>query len=63
MARKADVSKILKAIKNEKKVDGINEKLTKALVNPMFRERNMMQEAMDMGSHGASEYFGKGKKK
>lgn len=51
------VDKLKKAIK-EHKQSNLSEALNEKLVHPMFRERDMRKEAMDMGSHGANDYFG-----
>jgi uncharacterized protein YlaN (UPF0358 family) len=60
---KKDIKKIIENIKKAHKNKTIpettmSEALTKALVHPAFRERDMRKEAMDMGAHGAKEYFG-----
>ena len=49
--------KIIAKIKSLKKPDW-NDKITEFLVNKQFRQRDMRQEAMDIGSHGAKEFFG-----
>jgi hypothetical protein len=55
--------RIEKIISNLKKVvkekpTTLSDALTKALVHPAFRERDMRQEAKDMGAHGAKEIWG-----
>lgn len=54
------IDKIVKAMKKEVVKPSMGEALTKALVHPTFRVRDMRQEAMDMGAHGAKEYFDNG---
>jgi hypothetical protein len=58
-----DIDSIIKKLKKAvpAKHTSMSEALTKALVHPAFRERDMRQEAMDMGAHGAKEYFGEKK--
>ena len=60
--KKLDVNKIVEKLKEGVKQAKNPE--SKTPFNPVIkthRERDMRQEAMDMGSHGAKEYFGDGK--
>ena len=66
MANKPDISRIINKIKSGVKVQKTGEKIKtaspKISFNPLFKpkgtpERNMMQEAMDLGSHGAKDMF------
>lgn len=45
---------ILKKISRVKKQIDLKSTVVKT---PIFRERDMRKESIDMGSHGASEYF------
>ena len=63
MSKKADIKNLIKNLKKASKnkvipQETLSDALTKRLVHPQFREKDMRQEAMDMGSHGAREYFG-----
>jgi len=67
---KPDIKKIIAKIKSGVKEDKVVNKIKtvepKFPFNPPFkpqvkspiRERDMRQEAMDMGAHGSKEYFG-----
>ena len=62
MTKKADIKELIsnlkKAAKNKTVPETtLSDALTKSLVHPAFRERDMRQEAKDMGAHGAKEYF------
>ena len=62
MSKKEDIKDLISNLKKQakKKVTPettISDALTKALVHPAFRERDMRQEAKDIGAHGAKEYF------
>jgi hypothetical protein len=62
MTKKADIKELISNLKKQAKNKTIpettlSEALTKALVHPIFRERDMRQEAKDIGAHGAEEYF------
>ena len=62
MSKKQDIKELISNLKKQAKNKTIPETtmaeaLTKALVNPAFRERDMRQEAKDIGAHGAKEYF------
>jgi len=62
MTKKADIKNLISNLKKAAKNKTIpettmSEALTKALVHPQFRERDMRQEAIDLGAHGAKEYF------
>jgi hypothetical protein len=62
MTKKADIKELISNLKKAAKNKTIpettmSEALTKAMVHPAFRERDMRQEAKDMGAHGAEEYF------
>ncbi len=54
------IDKIIDGFKkaNPRSKTPLTDALTRALVHPTFRTRDMRQEAMDMGSHGAKEMFG-----
>ena len=58
-----DIKKVIEGLKKSvkeskpKQKTSMSEALTKALVNPAFRERDMRQEAIDMGAHGAKEIW------
>ena len=63
MTKKADIKELISNLKKAAKNKTIpettmSEALTKALVHPQFRERDMRQEAIDMGSHMSKEMFG-----
>jgi hypothetical protein len=63
MTKKADIKELISNLKKAAKNKTIPETtmaeaLTKALVHPKFRERDMRQEAIDMGSHMSKEMFG-----
>ena len=63
MSKKLDIKNLISNLKKASKNKTIpettlSEVLTKALVHPQFRERDMRQDAMDMGSHLSKEYFG-----
>ena len=54
--KKLDINKIVDKLK-----EGAKQVKPKTPFNPVIKthkERDMRQEAMDMGSHGAKEYFG-----
>lgn len=56
--KKLDISKIVEKLKEgTKEAKKIKTPFNPA-IKPTHRERDMRQEAMDMGSHGAKEYFG-----
>jgi hypothetical protein len=62
MSKKQDIKELISNLKKQAKNKTIPETtmsdaLTKALVHPTFRERDMRQEAKDIGAHGAEEYF------
>jgi hypothetical protein len=62
MTKKADIKNLISNLKKAAKNKTVpettmSEALTKALVHPQFRERDMRQEAIDLGAHGAKEYF------
>ena len=62
MSKKEKIHNLISNLKKQAKNKTIpettmSEALTNALVHPMFRERDMQQEAKDMGAHGAKEYF------
>jgi len=64
MSKKADIRSLISRLKKQAKNKGVSqsqpsmsEALTKAFVHPEFRERDMRQEAKDIGAHGAEEYF------
>ena len=62
MTKKADIKNLISNLKKAAKNKTIpettmSETLTKDLVHPQFRERDMRQEAIDLGAHGAKEYF------
>lgn len=54
---KKSLKQLLSKIKSGKSNE-IGNKENKSTVKPIFRERDMRQEAMDIGSHQAKEYFG-----
>jgi hypothetical protein len=58
---KPNINRIINKIKSGVKTDKTVEKI-KTQVKPVqkhsVKERNMMQEAIDMGSHNSKEYFG-----
>jgi len=58
---KLNVNKIIDAMKDAAKLKKIETALSKKPLSvntkPPYRERNMMQEAIDMGSHNAGEIF------
>jgi len=59
----ANLKKIIANIKETKKKIEKEERGRQPIVIPhpsekYLKQRDMRQEAMDMGSHGASEYFG-----
>jgi hypothetical protein len=63
MSKKQDIKNLISNLKRASKNKTIPETtmadaLTKALVHPQFRERDMRQEAIDMGSHMSKEMFG-----
>lgn len=62
MKTKPDIKKIISNIKNQKKESPVREhspmRIDIDYTKPLHRQRDMRQEAMDIGSHGASEYFG-----
>ncbi len=58
MTQKIDIKKLIKSIKESKPREDLGKKLTEKLVHPQFRERDMKQEARDIGAHGAEQYFG-----
>ena len=63
MSKKMDIKELISNLKKASKNKTIpqntmSDALTKALVHPQFRERDMRKEAMDMDAHGAKEYFG-----
>lgn len=55
-----DVNKLIGKLKKVSPKPSLSEDLTKALVHPEFRVRDMRQEAMDLGSHMSKEMFGGG---
>lgn len=67
---KPDISKLINKIKSGVKTEKVVSKIKsvepkfpfnppfKPQVKPGLRERDMRQEAMDMGAHGAKDYFG-----
>ena len=55
MAQKISIKSLMKAIKKDA---GSYKKAVEPPVVRTHRERDMRQEAMDMGSHGANEMFG-----
>lgn len=59
---KSNIKKMIEAVKKNKTLPDttMTDALTKALVHPAFRVRDMKKEAIDMGAHGAKEYFGGG---
>ena len=63
MKTKPNIKKIIQNIKNEKKVEKRNPqpmRLDIDYTQPLIRSRDMRQEAMDMGCHGAQEMWGAG---
>lgn len=63
MTTKIKVSEIVSAMKKAiSTVKPLTSKpMEKLTLSSNPRERDMRQEAMDMGSHGANEYFGESK--
>ena len=64
MTKKADIKELISNLKKQAKNKTIPETtmsdaLTKALVHPIFRERDMKQDAIDLGAHGAKDIWGK----
>jgi hypothetical protein len=60
--RKLEVNKIVAAMKAASKVTKPVAKTPfNPVIKPTHRERDMRQEARDMGSHGAEEFFGEPK--
>jgi hypothetical protein len=62
MSKKKDIKELISNLKKQAKnktipQTTISEALTKAFVHPYFRERDMREEAKEMGAHGAKEYF------
>ena len=62
MSKKEDIKDLISNLKKEAKKKALPEPtmsdaLTKALVHPKFRERDMREEAKEMGAHGAKEFF------
>ena len=63
MSKKQDIKELISNLKKAAKNKTIpettmTEALTKSLVHPMFRERDMRKEAMEMGAHMSKEMFG-----
>ena len=63
MSKKADIKNLIKNLKKASKnkvipQETLSDTLTKRLVHPQFREKDMRKEAIDYGSYGAREYFG-----
>jgi len=54
---KPNISKLVKSIKANLKAPEAKKVQAKPTIST-FRERDMRAEAMDLGSHGAKEYFG-----
>ena len=66
MSKKEKIQDLISNLKKQAKNKNVpettmSEALNKALVHPMFRERDMRQEAVDLGAHGAKDYFGEKK--
>lgn len=57
MAKKIDIGKMIASLK-AKSNPNLNDKITEALAPKLYRERDMRQEAMDIGAHQAKDYFG-----
>lgn len=57
---KINVNKIVEAMKLASKVGKPKEPkgLFNPIIKPTHRERDMRQDAMDMGAHQAKEFFG-----
>ncbi len=55
--KKINIAKILSSL-NVKSKPNLNDKITEALAPKPYRERDMRQEAMDMGAHGSKDYWG-----
>lgn len=61
-----DIDSIIKKLKQAAKPEKpttMSDSLNKALVHPMFRERDMRKEAVDMGAYEATEFWGEGSAK
>jgi len=64
MSKKEKIQDLISNLKKQAKNKTIPETtmaeaLTKALVHPIFRERDMKQDAIDLGAHGAKDIWGK----
>jgi len=59
MTSKIKTDKIVEAMKAAAKIAKAKpvNKVFNPVIKPSHRERDMRQEAIDMGSHGAKEYF------
>jgi len=62
MSKKIDIKNLISNLKKAGKNKTIpnstlSNDLTKSLVHPTFRERDMRKDAMDMGAHMSKEYF------
>ena len=64
MSKKQDIKELISNLKKQSKNKVVpettfSEALTKALVHPQFRERDMREEAKELGAHGAKDIWGK----